>query len=437
MSDRKRFSLFLHGNRRFAKSTFSQARERASFRFSSAMRPLLAFALALIATRVIANSPALTIEQQRLPSPAGVGATDPSLTPAPNDAGLLLTWTETRASAPSQRFAAQLAPGKLTWTPFAPPPREQPPAEFSRPIPWPANAHPAWTRFPDGSLLAAWFPVEGARIRNLHTARFHDDAWEQPQPLADGGWSTETAASEKPALAARDTHVVLAWLDRSTADPQLLVASSRSAGARFFLPVRVDDGHPLGGASVVLLHDGSSYVAWIEANPRTHGTNVWLRRLAPNEELSIPVLLATAGPGETFGRTQLGVLNDYGDNPARLILAYAFTASGISQIATHLIALPPAENFLHERPCLTCPPAEETLAGAPVIARVRSIDSTKHTVLIEHLEIPGALPAGETICLIDAHFLPQLHRDERIHARLEKRAGAWWLFDVSALHENP
>ncbi len=388
------------------------------------MHPLLVIATCVFAASTLrADSPALTITRQLLPSPAPVGAISPGFIPTSD--GPQLIWTEpATASRPGQSGAV--------WETTA--------ARFSAPLPLSIKTSGATAIprviFPDGSELTAFFPEKDGRILDLHTQRHRNQNSAPPKPLSSDSWPR--SSSTPPLLAAREARTLAVWLNHAEPTPRLFAALSLNAGEQFLLPVRIDDGHPLGPASLVLLRDGSAYIAWLEAPASTNPTAaLWLRRLSPAGDPSIPVLIATARTSETLGPPQLALLKDYDSTPAQLLLAHELTAGSVTQIATHLITLPPAESFSQGRPCLTCPPDTATLPGHPLAGRLIRILPEKNLIFVEHAEIPGILPAGKNTFLLDDNSPHNLSPGTRLLARVEQRGSTWHLFGIQILTTPP
>ncbi|MGC4074852.1 MAG: hypothetical protein QM760_20615 [Nibricoccus sp.] len=387
------------------------------------MRCLLVLALAFGTCVLHADSPALTVTQQLLPSPAPVGATTPFFIETPD--GPRLAWKETSSAGQVQYVGATWDHASSRWS-----------SPAVLPIDAPAIPTVATVRFPDGSDLSAFFPEKDGRILDLHTQRLHGQISTDPRPLSSDSWRNAPYAlhpTESPLLRAREARVVAIWLNFAEASPRLFAALSTTAGEQFFMPVRIDDGHPLGRASIALLMDGSAYISWLESYGAENAAALWLRRLSPAGDLSVPVLITTAPTAAALGHPQITLLKDYDSAPAQLLVAHELTNEGVTQIVTRLIVLPPAESFIQGRPCLACPPDTATLPGHPLMGRVVKLTPRKQLVAIEHSEIPGILRAGKTTFHANEQTLTALRETDSIIARIEQRDGIWWLFDVRRL----
>jgi hypothetical protein len=87
-------------------------------------------------------------------------------------------------------------------------------------------------------------------------------------------WVVKGCPVNGPQLDANGNSVALTWFTAANGQARVLFAWSRDGGATFGPAVRVDDGKPSGRADVVIMHDGSALVTWIEGM----GATATLRR---------------------------------------------------------------------------------------------------------------------------------------------------------------
>lgn len=129
-------------------------------------------------------------------------------------------------------------------------------------------------------------------VRDISIAWLDEKGWSDPAPVHADGWKTPSCPVNGPAMDAIKDHVALAWYTERGDSSRAYVAFSGSHGRSFGLPIRVDDGDPLGRMSVVLLEDGSALVGWLEARGTAGMFRV--RRVGPNGQV---------GPSMTIART--------------------------------------------------------------------------------------------------------------------------------------
>ena len=328
------------------------------------MKRLAAFFLFCLAFASLrAASPRLTLDNELLPSPAGVGAQAPQFV-ATTSGRVLLSWTEPGPdNAPALHFA-QLDPQTHAWGN---------PAILS-----PASLCPISAQMITGPITAS----NGGRLATV-------------------------------------------WFVADKKDPRILLSVSPDAGAHFLMPQRIEDTLPVGAPDLVLLNDGTVFVSWLEHYNKDEMA-IWLRRISPGGDLSVPVLLATLPSDRAFPR--LALVKDYDTTPAQLLLAYTLGEGDASQIVTRLLTIPlPSSTSAH--PC-NCPTDDETARGYALKGRVVSLIPARDALIVQHEEIPGVLPATTTEFKTDPSTLKSVATGNEIFARVELRETEWWLFSA-------
>lgn len=140
-------------------------------------------------------------------------------------------------------------------------------------------------------------------VRDIYLVRRDVDEWTAGRPVHDDGWVIGGCPVNGPAADALGEEVVVAWFTAAQDRPRVLVAFSSDAGDSFGVPVRVDDGRPVGRVDVVRLQDGSALVAWLEEAEST-GAEIRLRRVGKEGEVSTPWTLARTSAARASGFPQ-------------------------------------------------------------------------------------------------------------------------------------
>jgi hypothetical protein len=104
--------------------------------------------------------------------------------------------------------------------------------------------------------------LEG-EIRDISIARWSDSGWNRGTVHADE-WKIDACPVNGPAVAASGERVAVAWFTNARDSARVYLATSTDAGATFAMPVRVDDGNPVGRVDVELDHDDAAIVSWME-----------------------------------------------------------------------------------------------------------------------------------------------------------------------------
>ena len=122
-------------------------------------------------------------------------------------------------------------------------------------------------------------------IRDISiTRRGAGGAWSEPQAVHADGWEIASCPVNGPAVAARGSHLAVAWFTAAQAEPRVHVAFSDDGGRTFAAPARVDEGRPVGRVDVVLHESGDALVSWIEETGEGDG-DLRVRRVTPSGDM--------------------------------------------------------------------------------------------------------------------------------------------------------
>jgi len=292
--------------------------------------------------------------------------------------------------------------------------------------------------FPDGSASLAYRGrVEGG-IRDHLIARFNDDHWETPPPVGSEGWKTAGDPANGPRLAADGPRMGDAWFTASDDEPRVLVSTSPDAGTLWTMAQRADLGHPAGRVDTMLLRDGSQYVLWLEdrGEDDSQPAGIYLRRYNGFGGSMIPARLAPEGPAQVSGAPRLALVKDDDvSGPAQLLLVYT-QAGPPARVRTLLATLPSTAELMEMDSDCACSAGKEIVAGYAVKGRVLAVDAEGRRLQVQHGPIPGLMRAGELAVRVAPTVAAAVQPGRGFLARLEKRGGEWWIFDVRLLGEK-
>ena len=302
-------------------------------------------------------------------------------------------------------------------------------------LPSPANvgAHtPQFVAAANGHILLSWIQPGPDNTPALHFAQFDPPthAWSEPTiagPTSPTPTLVQPANNAQPVSITNGGRIASAWFVADPRDPRILLSLSPDAGEHFLMPLHVEDTRPNGPPNLVLLADGTTFVTWPE-HANNDETAIWLRRISPGGELSVPVLLATLPTDHALPR--LAVVKDYDAIPAQLLLAYSLGDGDASQIITRLLTIPLPANAA-AKPC-NCP-GDSAARGYALKGRVISLNVANETLVVQHDEIPGVLPAATTSFKTEPSLLKFAATGNEVYARIEKRDGQWWLFSARVI----
>ncbi len=311
-------------------------------------------------------------------------------------------------------------------------------ATWSRELGGSPTAVPAATAFPDGTLLVAFRRPTAAGSALVVVQRI-DGKWQRPKTLFEEtvkGTGRPTEA--QPVIARSGARAVIAWYSEADGEPQVLATTSPNAGSMFVQAERIDLGRPAGGVDLVLLHDGTQFVSWIEraGEDSSQPGGLYLRRTTAYGSTLPPALLLPEKQFRPASHPRMAVVTDEPAAPVQLRVNYAPAGQAVASQSV-LVTLPdPAVLADADRGCGCAPTAAET-AGVTIRARVISTARDKSTVRLRHNAVPGLLRAGETEFAAGRQVVADIRAGLDVLAHLDEVNGTWTLLDYRVLETAP
>jgi hypothetical protein len=158
-----------------------------------------------------------------------------------------------------------------------------------------------------------------------------------------------------------------------------------------------------------------------------------LRRASPAFSLDEPVLLSSAAATKPTGYPRAVLLRDFTGEKSDAQLPVAYNGTG--GIHTLLVTVPEAELLAGAADNCHCAPTTAQLVGFPIRGTIAK--TSADAVTVAHPEFPGLLAAGTDSFRVASAELAALTPGREFLGRIERRAGAWWLFDVRLLVAAP
>jgi hypothetical protein len=157
--------------------------------------------------------------------------------------------------------------------------------------------------------LAAYRDHTAGEIRDISIVRYAKGSWTPPRTLHPDGWKINGCPTDGPSIATQQNQAGIVWLTRAGGQPKVQMVLSHDGGSSFTAPIRVDDGNPLGRASLSLL-DRTSYVAiWLEKKD-DRKVEIRLRRIAFDGGKSTSLVVAEAPLGRESGFPKVAMSGD-------------------------------------------------------------------------------------------------------------------------------
>ena len=156
--------------------------------------------------------------------------------------------------------------------------------------------------------IAVYRDRSSTEVRDIYIVRQVNGTWTAPQPVHADNWQINGCPVNGPSVAADGRRVVVAWFSSVDDKPQVKVAFSDDAGARFSTPIRVDDGENVGRVDTLLLPDGSALVCWLSGS--VQGGEVKVRRVLPNGNVGPSSVIAKTDISRSSGFPRMARLGD-------------------------------------------------------------------------------------------------------------------------------
>lgn len=156
--------------------------------------------------------------------------------------------------------------------------------------------------------IAVYRDRSPTEVRDIYIVRQVDGSWSAPQAIYADNWEINGCPVNGPAVAANGRSVVVAWFSSVSDTPQVKVAFSNDAGARFSKPIQVDDGKNVGRVDALLLPDGSALVCWLSGN--VEGGAIKVRRVQPDGTMGPPSVIANTDISRSSGFPRMAQLGD-------------------------------------------------------------------------------------------------------------------------------
>ncbi len=130
----------------------------------------------------------------------------------------------------------------------------------------------------------------GDEIRDISIAWWENGNWTGPFPVARDNWKIDGCPVDGPKAAVLGGTLAVIWFTASGDQPKVNVAFSHDHGQSFAQPIRVDDGHAVGRADIMLLDPDTAIASWLEA-VNDHG-EIRIKKIAVDGSRGASVIIS-------------------------------------------------------------------------------------------------------------------------------------------------
>lgn len=312
------------------------------------------------------------------------------------------------------------------------------PAETVDEAAW-AGVTPALAVYPDGTVLLAYRARTKSGTTEVMLTRLVEGIWQKPQLLTTDSWKpTGDISQAGPRIARSGARAVVTWFTASGDEPRVLAMTSSDAGESFTQAERIDVGFPTGGVDVLMLHDGTQLVSWIErrGEDASQPGGLYLRRTTAYGTTMAPALIVPAAQLAPGTQPRLGLLKDYTDTAAQLSVTFS-PAGPANTNKTLLVTLPEADVLLAADQGCGCTPTLAEQSGVTIRARIMSVSADRKTVRLRHNAVPGLFAAGDREYSAGPDLPADIRGGLEVLAHLDEMDGTWLLLDYRVLVMAP
>ncbi|MCW5962395.1 MAG: hypothetical protein KIT83_00020 [Bryobacterales bacterium] len=153
------------------------------------------------------------------------------------------------------------------------------------------------------AIWVAYRDHRPGEIRDISVIAVRDGVPGEPRTVHPDGWQINGCPTDGPAMDRDETHAAIVWFTRG-GGAKVQVAFSPLDAPSFGAPVRVDDGNPLGRASLRAAGEGRYVIVWLESLGEGKAT-LRVRAVHRTEGRGIAATLATVPAARTTGFPQL------------------------------------------------------------------------------------------------------------------------------------
>ncbi|HFC00364.1 MAG TPA: exo-alpha-sialidase [Phaeodactylibacter sp.] len=182
----------------------------------------------------------------------------------------------------------------------------------------------------DKGLIVAYRDRSEKEIRDIYIVRQVGEEWTSPQPIFNDDWKISGCPVNGPVIVAEDKNVAIAWFSAPEKKARVKIAFSKDSGANFSLPIRVDDGKPLGRVDIVMLSPNEALVSWLEE--ADEGAVIKAVRVNPKGKIGESFNIANSNAARQSGFPRME------KNKNQIIFAWT-NADSISRVKTAVLDL--------------------------------------------------------------------------------------------------
>ena len=145
-------------------------------------------------------------------------------------------------------------------------------------------------------------------VRDIYIARKINGIWEVPTPIHNDGWEINGCPVNGHKVASNSNNLAVSWFTVSNEKPTVNLSFSKSNGASFGTPIKINDDDAIGRVDVAFLNPQEVLVSYIEGDDV--GTYLRIKKVSIDGKVSAPITISKIDGGRNSGVPQLEILDN-------------------------------------------------------------------------------------------------------------------------------
>ena len=145
-------------------------------------------------------------------------------------------------------------------------------------------------------------------VRDIYIARKINGIWGVPTPIHNDGWEINGCPVNGPKVASNSNNLAISWFTVSNEKPTVNLSFSKSNGASFGTPIKINDVDAIGRVDVAFLNPQEVLVSYIEGDDV--GTYLRIKKVSIDGKVSAPITISKIDGGRNTGVPQLEILDN-------------------------------------------------------------------------------------------------------------------------------
>ncbi|MDG2235465.1 MAG: sialidase [Flavobacteriaceae bacterium] len=145
-------------------------------------------------------------------------------------------------------------------------------------------------------------------VRDIYIVRKTNGIWDDPIPVHNDGWEINGCPVNGPKVASNSNNLAVSWFTVSSKNPTVNLSFSKSNGASFGTPIKINDEDAIGRVDVAFLNPQEVLVSYIEGDDV--GTYLRIKKVSIDGKVSAPITISKIDGGRNSGVPQLEILDN-------------------------------------------------------------------------------------------------------------------------------